>query len=100
MPVHLHLNEKVKPKYHKPRKVPFSLKKKVDKELDRLQGDGIISPVKFSKCAAPVVPVLKRDGTVQVYSSYGIIMSAEMGISSFSLPVQYRVQGRKSPLSC
>ena len=36
-PVHLHMNEKVKPKYHKPRKVPFSLKEKVDEELERLQ---------------------------------------------------------------
>ena len=86
-PVHLYLDEKVKPKYHKPRKVPFSLKEKVDKELERLQDDGIISPVKYSKWAAPVVPVLKRDGTVRLCGDYKVTVNQALIAETYPLPV-------------
>ena len=83
-PVHLYLDEKVKPKYHKPKKVPFSL---VDKELERLQDDGIISPVKYSKWAAPVVPVLKRDGTVRLCGDYKVTVNQALIAETYPLPV-------------
>ena len=49
-----------KPKFFKPRQVPFILKQKVETELERLQDQGIISPVQFSKWAAPIVPITKK----------------------------------------
>ena len=45
------------PKFMKARPVPYALKAKVEKELDRLQSESIISPVEFTEWAAPIVPV-------------------------------------------
>jgi len=48
----------------KARSVPYALKAKVEQELERLQGEGIISPVEFSEWAAPIVPVVKSNVSV------------------------------------
>ncbi len=50
--VHLQVDEKVKPKFHKPKTIPFVLSEKVEAELERLQNLGIVSPVKTAKWAA------------------------------------------------
>ena len=47
------------PKFHKPRIVPFMFQEKVEAELNRLRSLGIISPIRFSRWAAPIVPVVK-----------------------------------------
>ena len=54
----------------KVRTIPFSLKDKVETELERLQRLGIITPVKHSNWATPVVPVLKQNGTITLYGDY------------------------------
>ena len=51
--IDLTMDEKVKPKFFKPRTVPFVWKAKVEEELTRLEQQGIISPVKHSQWAAP-----------------------------------------------
>ncbi len=43
------------PKFFKPRTVPFALKNKVEMELNRLQQQGVISPI--AEWAAPIVPI-------------------------------------------
>jgi len=53
-------------KFMKACPVPYALKAKVEKELDRLQSEGIISPVEFTEWAAPIVPVVKQDGSVRI----------------------------------
>ena len=50
--------------------MPYSLEEKIEKELDRLVQQGLIEPIMFSEWAAPIVPVLKKDGTVQICSNY------------------------------
>ena len=42
------------------------LKKGVEDELERLEKEGIISPVEFSEWAAPIVPVVKTNGDVRI----------------------------------
>ena len=39
---------------------------KVAIEVDRLQAEGIIIPTRFSKWAAPIVPAIKRDGSIRI----------------------------------
>ena len=58
------------PKFFKPRTVPYSMRDKVDAELQRLQSQGVLEPVQFSEWAAPIVPVLKSDGSVRICGDY------------------------------
>ena len=60
----LHLEEGATPKFCNARPVPYLLREKVERELERLQEEGIIEPTQFSDWAAPIVPVTKADGSL------------------------------------
>ena len=64
MKAKIHVATDARPKFYKPQSVLYYLREKVEKELQRLQNQGIIYPVTFSEWAAPIVPVLKPDGNV------------------------------------
>ena len=55
---------RAKPVFYKPRQVPHALKQKTEAELTNLEQKGILQPVKHSNWAAPVVPIIKTDGTL------------------------------------
>lgn len=59
--VSIHFDPSLPPKFCKARSLPYAMREKVEKELQHLQDQGIISPVKYSKWATPIVPVLKQD---------------------------------------
>ena len=63
----IHMGASVKPHFCKPRTVPYALKEKVYLELDRLEHADMINPVQFADWAAPIIPVIKRDGTLHVW---------------------------------
>ena len=64
--VSIEVDSDAQPRFFKPRSLPFTLKSKVEDELDRLQANDVISPVKFSKWAAPIVPIVKSDGKIRI----------------------------------
>ena len=69
----IHVDESTTvPTFHKARLVPYALREKVEKELDRLQQQGIIEPVQFSDWAAPVV---KTDGSVRICGDYKVTVN-------------------------
>ena len=68
----LYVNPQVKPIFFKPRQVPQAMKEKIETELRSLEEQGIIAPVKYSSWAAPVVPVLKPDGTLRLCGDYKV----------------------------
>ena len=53
--VKLALNEGARPKFFKPRRVPFALREAVDEELCRLEQDGVLKKVSTSEWASPIV---------------------------------------------
>lgn len=59
----IYVDSKAKPRYFKARSLPYALKDKVERELSRLEKEGIIEPVNFSEWATPIVPILKPDQT-------------------------------------
>lgn len=74
------------PKFHKARPLPFAMKEKVEKELERLEESGIISPIKHSEWAAPVVPVTKRDNTLRLCGDYKVTVNQATNTETYPLP--------------
>ena len=68
--VTIHLDPTAQPRFCKARTVPYALKGKIEKELDRLVQQGVIEPIYFSEWAPPIVPALKKDGTVKICGDY------------------------------
>ena len=58
----------------------------VEKELECLQLQGIIEPVKFSDWAAPIVPVLKKDGGIRICGDYKLTVNWAAKVDTYPLP--------------
>ena len=84
--VKLFVKENSPPKFFKARTLPLALREKVSDELDKLQANGIIVPVKFSSWAAPVVPVIKRDGNVRLCGDYKLTINSVANTEVYPLP--------------
>ena len=84
--VTIQVDPKIKPKFLKPRSVPFVLKEKVEKELDRLENLKIISPVQQSQWAAPIVPVTKRDGSLRICGDFKTTVNQASRTETYPLP--------------
>ena len=64
------LNQNSETKFHKARTFPVALRQKVEEELDCLERTKIIELVRHSQWAAPVVSVIKSDGSIQLCGDY------------------------------
>ena len=82
----LHIDPEAKPKFFKACTLPFSLKEKVEKELERLEALGIITPVTHSNWAAPIVPVLKHDGSIRLCGDYRVTVNQAAKVDTYPLP--------------
>ena len=74
------------PKFYGARPVPYSLRPKVEEELNRLERDGIITPVEFSEWTAPIVPVVKRDGSIRICGDYKLTVNTAAEVDTYPLP--------------
>lgn len=74
------------PRFFESRQVPYILKDKVERGLDRLQKQHIITPVQFSDWAAPIVPVVKSDGTIRICGDYRITANQVAKLDTYPLP--------------
>ena len=80
------IDPQVKPKFFKARPVPYALRPKVEAQLDKLEAAGIIRPVQFSQWAAPIVPVLKRDGSIRICGDYKVTVNLAAKTDTYPLP--------------
>lgn len=76
----------VPPKFCQHRPLPFAMKERVEKELKRLEEANIISPVKHSEWAAPIVPVEKRDQSLRLCGDYKVSVNQALETDSYPLP--------------
>ena len=89
--INLKVKKDAKPIFFKPRPVAFALREKIDKELDRLVRDGILKPVEYSAYASPVVPVLKRDGTIRLCADYSVTINKQLLVDQYPLPTAHEL---------
>ncbi|KAK9515825.1 hypothetical protein VZT92_026433 [Zoarces viviparus] len=74
------------PKFCKHRPLPFAMKDRVEEELRKLEEANIISPVKHSKWAAPVVPVVKKDKSLRLCGDYKVSANQAVETETYPLP--------------
>ncbi|XP_062716386.1 uncharacterized protein K02A2.6-like isoform X1 [Aedes albopictus] len=71
------------PIFRKAYDVPYRLKEKVLNHLDSLEKDGIITPIKTSLWASPVVVVIKKDGDIR------LVIDCKVSINKVIIPNVY-----------
>eukprot|EP00079_Xenopus_tropicalis_P035744 XP_017949515.1 PREDICTED: uncharacterized protein K02A2.6-like [Xenopus tropicalis] len=81
------LEENAQPKFHKARPVPYSIRPKVEAELDRLEQNGVISKVSWSDWGTPIVPIIKRDGSVRICGDFKVSINPVLQSDKYPLPL-------------
>lgn len=84
--VDLLLKEDAVPIFKKSRPVPFALRTKLEEEISRLMGLGIIEPVSSSDYASPIVPVLRNDGKIRLCADYSATLNKQLVVDKYPLP--------------
>ena len=82
----LHLKDNMKPVFQKARPVPYALRPAVEKELKKMEDEGIIEPVEVSNWATPIVCVPKTDGSVHVCDDYKGTVNPAIQTEQFPIP--------------
>ena len=80
------IDTEVQPKFYRPRPVPYALKERVGQELDRLERTGVIEKTPNSEWAAPIVPVVKPDGSIRICGDYKLTANKAAKTESYPLP--------------
>lgn len=81
----LHLKDPSVVIYRPKREVPYAIREVVEEELNRLERLNIITPVTYSKFAAPIVIVRKANGTIRICADYS------SGLNNALLPHDYPI---------
>ena len=81
----LHIDPDARPRFFRPRSVPYALQTRVDQALEKLQTEGIIEPVEFSEWAAPIVPVVKQNGSIGVCGDYKLTVNQAAQVDVYPL---------------
>lgn len=68
----LWVKEDAAPVFHRPWPVPFSLKSRIDEELERLVEVGVLEKIKLSDWASPIVPVAKKNDRMRICGNYKV----------------------------
>ena len=75
------------PRFCKARTVPYSIRPKVEEELDRLVAEGTLEPIEYPKWAAPIVAVLKSDQkSVRVCGDFRMTVNPISRLNRYPIP--------------
>ncbi|UYV79478.1 K02A2.6-like [Cordylochernes scorpioides] len=79
------VDPEMKQRFFKSRPIPYALKEKISRELDRLVKAGILKPVRHAEWAAPIVPVLKSDQTIRICGDFKITANQALKVNQYPL---------------
>ena len=71
------------PIYCKARPVPYSV---VEDQIDKLVQQKIIEPIAYSDWAAPIVQVMKADGTIRICGDFKLTVNKVSKLDRYPLP--------------
>ena len=74
------------PIFFKPYNVPYGLRASMEAELNRLCNEGIITPVRHSQWASPVVVVEKKDGAIRLCVDCKVTVNKYIPTERYPLP--------------
>lgn len=80
------IKPKAKPVYVKARKVPFSLRDAVEKELDNLVDKEVLEKVNHSAWATPIVPIMKSNNRVRLCGDFKTTVNPNLEVDYHLLP--------------
>ena len=86
MKVKLHVKPGNRPKFYKPRSVPFAVKSAIEQELERMESSGILQRVSTSELATPTVSVPKKDGNIRICGDYKVNVNDILDVERYPLP--------------
>lgn len=82
----IYVDKDAKPIYCKARPVPYLLKSKIENKLQKLIDEGTIEPVQYSEWAAPIVPIVKEDGSVRICGDYKMTVNKVSKLDNYPIP--------------
>ena len=82
----LHIQPGAKPRFFKPRSVPFAIRGALGSELDRLEQQGVLVKTSSSDWAAPIVAVPKKDGKFRICGDYKVTINQALNVEQYPLP--------------
>ena len=82
----IRLEKDAAPIFCKPRPVPYALREAVEKELDRLEANGIITKVEHSQWATPIVVIPKADKSIRICGDYKVTVNRCVESQQYPLP--------------
>ncbi|XP_073965617.1 uncharacterized protein [Choristoneura fumiferana] len=85
-PVGFRLRADARPVFLRARPLAYALREPVERALDQLVRDGVLTPVHTSDWATPIVPVLKKDGTIRVCGDFKLTLNKFLEVDRFPLP--------------
>lgn len=86
-PVTLHLDPDFPPKFLRARNVPFALRPKIEKEIERLLEEKVLEPVTQTEWGTPVVPVIKLNGDIRLCGDYKSTLNLALKRHPYPVPV-------------
>ena len=84
--LHLDIDRSVQPRFFRARSLPYAFKSQVEQQLQKDIDAGVLEPVAHSSWAAPLVPVLKKNGTVRVCANFKLTANRAVKLDSYPLP--------------
>ena len=82
----IRIKDGVSPVFCKARPVPYAVKEKVDREIERLEHEGVIKKVESTEWASPIVCVPKRNGTIRICGDFKVSVNPVLISNPYPLP--------------
>ncbi|CAK1578752.1 unnamed protein product [Parnassius mnemosyne] len=84
--VSIHLRQGARPVFMRARPLAYALREPVERALEQLVRDGVLTPVERSDWATPIVPVLKKDGNIRICADYKLTLNKVLEVNCYPLP--------------